>query len=201
MSHQGPGSAETNRWLAAADVRRGVDYDRRFADLEASGADVHGEARLVASFGPSSVLDAGCGTGRVAIELARQGIDVVGVDLDPSMLAAARAKAPHLSWVEQDLTSLRLGRTFDAVVLAGNVMLFVAPGSEGTVLERLAAHVGPAGVVVAGFSLGPGRLALPRYDRLAADNGLELAERWATWDRQPYRPGAPYAVSVHRRTS
>src|SRR5919204_5229355 len=52
-----------------------------------AGENVHGEADFVESFHPGSVLDAGCGTGRVAIELARRGIEVVGVDLDPGMLA------------------------------------------------------------------------------------------------------------------
>ena len=67
----------------------GDDYQRRFDDLAASGVDVHGEATFVRAFAPSSVLDAGCGTGRVAIELARHGVDVVGADLDASMLATA----------------------------------------------------------------------------------------------------------------
>ena len=83
----------SNRWLGSADVPRGDVYDARFTALEQSGQDVHGEAHFVAALGVSSVLDAGCGTGRVAIELARRGIDVVGVDLDATMLAVARHKA------------------------------------------------------------------------------------------------------------
>ena len=51
------------------------DYQARFDRLAASGQDVHGEATFVRAYSPSSVLDAGCGTGRVAIELARHGID------------------------------------------------------------------------------------------------------------------------------
>ena len=52
-----------------------------------------------------SVLDAGCGTGRVAIELARHGVDVVGVDVDASMIGEARRRAPELEWVEADLAA------------------------------------------------------------------------------------------------
>lgn len=178
---------------------RGADYDRRFDELAAAGHDVHGEARLVESLGPRSVLDAGCGTGRVAIELARRGIDVVGVDLDPAMLAAARRKAPALEWIQADLASLDLKRTFDAVVLAGNVMLFVTPGTEGAVLGRLASHLAPAGALVAGFTLRPDGLTIDSYDRLAAAAGLKPAARWATWERAPFGPGSRYAVSVHRR--
>ena len=72
----------------------GDEYQRRFDELAASGVDVHGEADFVMRFAPQSVLDAGCGTGRVGIELARRGIEVVGVDVDASMLATARKTAP-----------------------------------------------------------------------------------------------------------
>lgn len=102
----------------------GRAYQARFDELSASGADVHGEAHLVRSFRPTSVLDAGCGTGRVAAELSRHDIDTVGVDVDESMLAEARRVAPQGTWVRADLATLSLGRTFDVVVLAGNVPIF-----------------------------------------------------------------------------
>ena len=166
---------------------------------------MHGEATFVEGLGVRSVLDAGCGTGRVAIELARRGLDVVGVDADPGMLSAARAKAPDIEWVEADLSDFELPRSdgpgprrFDCVVMAGNVMIFVVPGTEGAVLARLAAHLQPGGLVVAGFSLVPGGLNLERYDAMAAAAGLTLADRFATWDRDPWTPGGDYAVSVHR---
>jgi len=177
---------------------RGADYDRRFEALAESGRDVHGEAGLVAGLSPGSVLDAGCGTGRVALELARRGIDVVGVDLDPEMLAVARAKGPDLAWEQADLAELRLERQFDVVVAAGNVMIFLTPGSEAAVLRRLAEHLVAGGVLVAGFSLAPGGLDLVTYDELAAAAGMELVERLATWDGDPYT-GGDYAVSIHRR--
>lgn len=173
--------------------------------MEAAGSDVHGEADFVAGFGPGRVLDAGCGTGRVAIELARRGIDTVGVDLDPGMLEAARTNAPHLRWVEADLATHRLTsdrgtdpERFDVVVAAGNVMIFVAPGAEADVVATLADHLAPDGRLIAGFQLLDGRYALETYDRHCADAGLVLDERFATWDREPWRPGGDYAVSVHR---
>jgi SAM-dependent methyltransferase len=187
-----------NRWLAEAGDRSQT-YDRRWEELAAAGGNVHGEADLVESLGPRSVLDAGCGTGRVAVELARRGIDVVGVDVDATMLDKARAKAPALRWEEADLATLDLGRTFDVVVLAGNVMIFLAPGTEDAVVTSLARHVAPGGALVAGFSLEPGRLDLATYDRHCAAAGLELADRWGTWERQPFEAGGRYAVSVHRQ--
>lgn len=188
-----------NPWLSGDGVR-GDRYDERFDALASAGRDVHGEADFVGSLGVRSVLDAGCGTGRVAIELARRGLDVAGVDLDTAMLDTARHKAPELSWHRADLADpeLDLGREFEAVVMAGNVMVFVSPGTEGAVLETAVRHLRPSGLVVSGFSLRQGGLDTIEYDRLAALAGLSLAERWSTWDRSPFTDGDSYAVSVHR---
>ena len=82
-----------NRWQES-DRPRGADYDRRFEDLAAAGMDMHGEAALVSAYAPASVLDAGCGTGRVAIELSRRGYDVVGIDLDEAMLGRPAPRPP-----------------------------------------------------------------------------------------------------------
>ena len=69
----------TDRW-------DGDRYQARFDALAARGEHVHGEADFVAAYEPASVLDAGCGTGRVGRELARRSLDVVGVDLDDTLL-------------------------------------------------------------------------------------------------------------------
>lgn len=180
---------------------RGDDYDARFARFEAEGLYLHGEADLVTGLlgePPALVLDAGCGTGRVAIELARRGFDTVGIDVEPSMLDAARAKAPDLEWILGDLSSTQLPDAhFDLVVAAGNVMIFLELGTEAAVTSNLARTVVPGGLVVAGFQVGR-QLTLERYDELSASVGLELVHRWATWDRAAY-DGGDYAVSVHRR--
>jgi SAM-dependent methyltransferase len=191
-----------DRWRQS-DVPRGAAYQRRFDDLAAEGVDVHGEAALVASYRPTTVLDAGCGTGRVAIELAHRGHDVVGTDVDPAMLDVARTNAPELTWIEADLTdpALALGRTFDLVVMAGNVLIFVPTGTEGEVIANAARLLNPGGRLVAGYSLRPGGLQPPRHDAHAGAAGLELEDRWSTWDRHAYAAGDAYAVSVHRKPS
>jgi SAM-dependent methyltransferase len=129
-------------------------------------------------------------------------VEVVGTDVAPDMLLTAQQRAPHLEWVEADLATLDLGRTFDVVVMAGNVLIFVEAGTEAAVVARAAAHLAPGGSFVTGFSLRPGGYDLVRLDADAATAGLELAERWATWDRQPWQlggvPGSAYAVSVFR---
>jgi SAM-dependent methyltransferase len=189
-----------DRWRES-DVPRGPAYDRRFEDLAAAGMDMHGEAALVDSYAPGSVLDAGCGTGRVAVELSRRGVPVVGVDLDPGMLEAARAKAPDLAWVQGDLTDpgLDFGRSFDVVVMAGNVLIFVPTGSEAQVLANAARWLAPSGRLVAGYTLRPGGFGPDEHDDRATRCGLVLEDRWSTWDRRPFGPGDDYAVSVHRR--
>ena len=192
----------TNRWLAG-DGKRGTDYDRRFEELAAEGRDMHGEAALVDSYGPMSVLDAGCGTGRVALELHRRdpGRDVAGVDLDPSMLEVARAKAPDLTWVEGDLADpdLLAGRRFDVVVLAGNVLIFLTPGTEAPVLANVSRLLVSGGRAIAGYSLRRGGFDVVAHDALARASGLELEDRWSTWDGEPFGPDSTYAVSVHRK--
>lgn len=175
----------------------GKDYQQRFDELTAAGTNVHGEADFVRAYAPASVLDAGCGTGRVAVELARHGVDVVGVDVDPSMLATARARARDLPWLEVDLVDLDLGRQFDIVVMAGNVPLFTRPGSQSALVAGAARHLRPGGLLIVGFSLGRGYSQVD-YDTDAAAAGLTLVERYATWDRAAFVAGADYAVSVHQ---
>ncbi len=181
---------------------RGDDYDLRFAETAAAGLDVHGEADFVHALGPASVLDAGCGTGRVAIELARRGIEVVGIDVDAEMLARARAKAPELDWRLGDLAAVELQEgSFDAAVLAGNVMIFVTPGTEAAVVANVASALASGGSLVAGFQLRDDRISVGDYDRYCRAAGLVLAERWSTWDRRPWSPEDDYVVSVHRRSA
>jgi SAM-dependent methyltransferase len=188
---------------------RAHEYAEHFAAAEAAGQDVHGEARFVDSLldGPSRVLDAGCGTGRVAARLAELGHEVVGVDLDAAMLERARHDAPALTWVLADLATLDLqGPPFDLVVAAGNVLPLVAPGSEPAVVGALARHLRPGGLLVAGFGVSAAHLPLSEapfdltsYDGWCAAVGLVLVDRFATWDRDPFEDGGGYAVSVHRR--
>lgn len=175
----------------------GDSYQRRFDTLATSGVAVHGEADFVMSLAPTTVLDAGCGTGRVAMELGRRGVEVVGVDTDPSMIATARRIGSGLTWVEADLTELDLGRVFDVVVMAGNVPLFTPAGTQAALVAGCARHLRPGGALVAGFQL-EGRYALLDYDRHCTDAGLEPVERWATWHRLPFSRSGNYAVSVHR---
>lgn len=202
------------RWGSVAGRSSGDDYQRRFDRLAASGASVHGEADFVdALLEPGSrVLDAGCGTGRVAVELARRGHDVVGADVDASMLEVARRVTSTLVWLERDLSAIapddpELGGAFDLVVLAGNVVPLMAAGTEAEAVRRLAVLLHPGGLLVAGFGLDIAHLPLDHvpvtladYDEWCSEAGLELVRRCATWDGGAFAGHEGYAVSVHRRT-
>ena len=188
-----------SRWLQETGGERGAAYDQAFRDLAASGVDVHGEAAYVATLVPpgSRVLDAGCGTGRVAIELARRGYDVAGVDSDASMLDVARAAAPSLPWRLLDLAALEDQAAYDLVVAAGNVMIFLAEGTGPQVVRRLAAALRPGGLLVSGWSTEG--LPVPEYDAWAAAAGLTPVVRHATWQGAPITDAADWCVAVDRR--
>jgi SAM-dependent methyltransferase len=184
---------------AAYRARTDVDaYEQRWERLAAAGIDPHGEVALVQTYAPRTALDAGCGTGRVAVELARRGVGVIGVDSDPDMIDAARAKAPDLRWVVADLAELDLPDRVDVVVLAGNVVPYVAADRRARAVAACARHLVAGGVLLAGFALRPDWPDLGAYDRWCTAAGLALTARWATWDRAPYM-GGDYAVSVHVR--
>jgi 2-polyprenyl-3-methyl-5-hydroxy-6-metoxy-1,4-benzoquinol methylase len=195
---------EPTRW-ASDQGARSQWYLDRFRRLEASGADLAGEARLIDTLLPrgARVLDAGCGAGRVGAELAARGHRVVGVDADVALIEAARADHPGPRWIIADLADLDLARhgepePFDAAVLVGNVLPYVAPGTEPEVLRRVAAHVRADGVVVSGFDVGRG-YSLEDFDADCADTALRLEHRFATWDLRPWTSAAAFAVSIHRK--
>ncbi len=187
------------RWAHWRETVNLEEYHERWARMEASGTASHGEADLIEGYAPASVLDAGCGMGRVAIELHHRGIDVEGTDLDADLLAYARADAAQIPWHHADLTDMQLGRTFGLIAMPGNVMIFCRNDHRGAIVANLAGHLEPGGLLIAGFSLqaATAALSLPEYDSYCAAAGLELAERFATWERAPYE-GGKYAVSVHR---
>ena len=202
------------RWQQIARETVGPDYAQKYADrfraMAARGADVHGEATFVTELAepPARVLDAGCGTGRVAIRLAELGYDVLGVDIDAAMLAMAREEAPDLDWRVGDLALLDTGQLFDVVLVAGNTIPLLEPGTLDSAARHLAAQLEAGGVLVCGFGLDEAHLPgdcpvtpLAEVDAAFAAAGLEPMDRFSTWDRAPYDETAGYVVTVHARDS
>lgn len=193
------------RWVTDYGPEHSQWYIERFRTMASEGADLDGEARLVDAMlaRGARVLDAGCGPGRVAGSLAARGHQVVGVDAAPELIAAAEADYPGPRYLVADLADLDLASQgesdpFDAAVIAGNVLTFVAPGSEPDVMRSIAAHLRSDGFVVTGFGTARG-YALGDFDAHCADAGLELEQRFATWDLRPWRADADFAVTVHRK--
>lgn len=182
---------ETSRW----DGTRAGDYDQAWKRMAEAGENPHGEVDFVLAFEPERVLDAGCGTGRVAIELANREVEVVGVDLDAQMLSVAAEKAPHVEWVQSDLAELDLDWTFDVVVMAGNIVLFVAPGTEAAVVAGAARHVARSGRLIAGFGLGRG-VNVDDWEGWLRAAGLEPRARLSTWSGDEFTSASTYLVSI-----
>jgi SAM-dependent methyltransferase len=197
-------TAPHTTWPGLSDRSHSQWYTERFREMAARGEDLQGEARLVDALAArgARLLDAGCGPGRHAGYLARLGHEVVGVDIDPLLIEAAQADYPEGTWVVADLATLDLATVgesepFDGAFIAGNVMDFVTAADRPTVIKRVAAHLHDDGFLVVGCrtSLGftPGDL-----DAVLPDADLTLEHRFATWDLRPWRPDAPFCVSVTR---
>jgi len=193
-----------NRWLAKLEESpdHSDDYVERFRTMAAAGADLHGEARFVdAMVGRAArILDAGCGPGRLGGRLAELGHDVVGVDLDPILIAAAEHDHPGPTWLvgdlaELDLTALGIEPGFDVVVAAGNVMGFLDPTTRRRVLRRLAAHLHPGGRIVTGFGSGGDYPFADFFDDVA-EVGLLTELRLSTWDLRPFTTTSEFLVAV-----
>jgi SAM-dependent methyltransferase len=179
-------------------------FVERFRRMAAAGEDLAGEARLVDAMLPrrARVLDAGCGGGRVGAFLAAAGHEVVGVDVDPVLIAAAEEDHPGPTWLVGDLATLDLPArgipaAFDGVVCAGNVMPFVAPSARGAVLRRLRVHVSATGRAAVGFGAGRGYEFTDFLDDARAAGWVpELL--LASWDLRPFTDASDFLVALLR---
>jgi SAM-dependent methyltransferase len=96
-----------------------------------------------------SVLEIACGTGRVAIPIARLGFPVTGLDIVPGMLAQARSKSAGLPtrWVEGDARSFELHEQFRLIFLTGNAFqAFLTNADQAALLQRVHAHLHDQGL-------------------------------------------------------
>ena len=198
------GGMELNRWIELTERNPGHSswYVERFRSMAAAGDDLGGEARFIdAMLGRRSrVLDAGCGPGRVGSHLARVGHDVVGVDVDPVLIAAAEHDHPGPTWLvadlaELDLRAVGINEGFDVVACAGNVMTFLDPATRQPVLGRLAAHLRDGGRIVIGFGAGRDYL-FAEFFKDIEQVGLVAEMLLSSWDLRPFTTEADFLVAV-----
>ena len=146
-----------------------------------------GDAYYLALAGdqPKTILDMGCGTGRLACALAARGHRVTGADPSPGMLQVARSRPGHerVTWVDSTAANLALGTRFDLVIMTGHVFqVFLSDEDVRATLRALRRHLAPSG-------------------RLAFETRNPLVEDWRTWTPQETReivqvPGIG-AVAIH----
>ena len=106
----------------------------------------------------ASVLDVGCGTGRHAVELAKRGHAVTGIDLSSAMLAqaaaAAQAAGVDVEWLQRDATDFVLDRSFDAAIcLCEGSFGLLSQGDDPieqplAILHNISANLNPGAMAV-----------------------------------------------------
>lgn len=201
--------APLSRWEQGGEKNTG--YARRFAELVESGADVDGEGRLADTLVPrhARILDAGSGMGRVAAYLQSRGHRVVAAEPDHRLVEQSRRMYPDVAVLPHDILGLTADvlaaagapTAFDLVVCVGNVVTFVADGTEVAVLRRLGELLGPGGRILVGFHLQGGpetarRVTPEQFAAEVAQAGLLVDHRFGGYDLRPVDD--QYAVWILR---
>ena len=97
---------------------------------------------LVERLEATTVLEPGCGSGRMLEALADRGCQVVGIDTSPQMIELSRRRLGTRGEVfEADMTHFDLGRTFDGAVCPINTLLHLSPAQLGRHLHRMSEHL------------------------------------------------------------
>lgn len=179
---------------------RNAGYGTRFAELEAAGEDIVGEARLADAMVPrgARILDAGSGMGRIGAHLLGVGHQVIAAEPDPALVEQSRATHPELTVVPLEILELTAEELaaaggpaeFDLIVVVGNVISYVAEGTEVAVLRRLASLLAPEGRILVGFHLtgGPSTARVYHPEEFIADvvaAGLHVDHRFGGYDLRP----------------
>ena len=187
--------------MIAANPGHSQWYIQRFKSMAASGADLLGEARLLDALAPRTarILDAGCGPGRHAGALHRLGHQVVGIDLDPALIAAAEQDDPGPRYLVGDLAGFELPadvpQQYDLILCAGNVMTFLHPMTRVAVLTRFGRWLAPEGRAVIGFGMGRG-YELADFESDVTASGLTFGQCFSTWNLRRLTPESTFLVAL-----
>ncbi len=164
-------------------------YDRQKMDWYA--ANYGGRLRSLLAdrgVGGSRLLDAGCGTGTLALAMAGSGYSVTGVDLSEALLDVARKKdaAGAVRWIQADITRLDLRETFDVITSVTDVLNHLETLDEWEKAFRcFAAHLRPEGLLFLDVLTCRGLERQDGYMAQDHDAGiLILGTIWEPWCRR-----------------
>lgn len=126
-------------------------YDTAVADWPGE-IDFYRELIQVTRTISGNVLEIACGTGRVALQLAKMGVEVTGFDLSPELLGIARGKSAgiqNVHWEVGDMRSFDLGQIFGLVIIPGHSFQFMlTPDDQVACLDCIKRHLSPEGMLV-----------------------------------------------------
>ena len=109
--------------------------------------------RELAAEAGGRVLDLGAGTGRVAVDLAARGHEVVALDTEPVLLDALADRAPQVTTVTADARDFDLGAAFPLVLAPMQLIQVIGgPESRAAMLDRVHAHLEPGGTFAAALA-------------------------------------------------
>ncbi|GAB4012360.1 class I SAM-dependent methyltransferase [Nocardioides ultimimeridianus] len=193
-------SLPPTRWALGKDAAPG--YGSRFARLVEEGADIVGEGRLADALVPrgARIVDVGSGMGRISAYLQGCGHRVLATEPDPELVEQSRRTYPGLEVLPAEILALPadLGPC-DLIVCVGNVMTFVAEGTEVACLTRMRSLLAPTGRILVGFHLTGGPSTARSYapEEFVADvtaAGLVVQHRFGGYALEPVND--QYAVWV-----
>lgn len=163
----------------------GALYDAEYG--EGVGVVVSGVLPLAsATVGP--VLDLACGTGDVALALARAGRRVTAVDLSGPMLAHARTKAGAgaVTWVQADIRTFQSAQRFGLILLTGNaVQAMLTDAEQEALFANVRAHLAPGGTFA--------------FDTRDPEGTPPADEPWEEWSTFPDPAGVTVRVAGEGR--
>jgi SAM-dependent methyltransferase len=162
----------------------------QFYDIENGWGDDDRYCRKLA-LGKNTVLDLGCGTGRLATALA-SGREVVGVDSAVAMLSVARQRegGSAVTWIEADARNVRLAQRFELVVLTGHTFqVFLRDEDQRAVCDTIAAHLAPGGTFIFD-SRDPSREEWRKWQACQSLRSIEhpALGRIEAWNDAAYEP-------------
>ena len=183
--------------ITTAKPAHSENYAQRWKAFVAQGKDIDGEARLIDATVPrhARILDAGCGTGRVGGYLAQRGHEVIGTDLDPTLIGHAKEDFPDATWLVGDLSEDEIpAHDIDVAVCAGNVMGFLDPAGRAPALENIFRALRPGGRLFVGFGAGRG-WSFDDFLATAKEVGFAVQYCYESWDLQPFTQDSAFLVA------